>query len=595
MSLVSIAGLGPATILVVACVTTAMAPVALLLATSALVSRAHSSFGDGLSSADERATLVLLGAVGVILLVERLAGVVFGAFRTVIARRIDGALLGEAVEALGAAPSVAIHEDPAVQDQLSQLRGGFLGTPGEAAVATWAVVVRYLQALSCLAVIAVLSPIAAVYGLVVVLVTRRRWHVAFATMTITAMLNEQTLRRSQYFADLALRPEAAKEVRLFGILDWLVGRHRALWDEAVEPTFAVRRQMRRQANWELALLLSSAILTIGLAARAAARGDIGVGLFSAVVQAQVFAGLLIGPTPDDYVAGVATAGRGARQALGLATAGAADDGARMAPGSPANAIRFEGVTFSYPGSGTPVLRDVDLTIRPGESLAIVGANGAGKSTLVKLLCGLYAPSAGRVTVDGHDLASLDRRDWSGRLAVAFQDFNRYEMSVADNVALAGGTAAEDDDALGRAIARAKMSDAVGAMPHGASTLLTRQHGDGTDLSGGQWQRMALARFFHALDRGARLAVLDEPTSSLDVRAEVELLDEVMAATTDAATVFVSHRFSTVKRADRIVVLEAGSVAEEGDHGSLMRQDGIYARMFRAQSERFTGQPTPSAP
>jgi ABC-type multidrug transport system fused ATPase/permease subunit len=243
---------------------------------------------------------------------------------------------------------------------------------------------------------------------------------------------------------------------------------------------------------------------------------------------------------------------------------------------PGREIRFRGVGFAYPGGGE-VLKDFDLTIPAGSALAIVGQNGAGKTTLAKLLCRLYDPQAGTIEIDGVDLRELDVRSWRAGLAAVFQDFIRFEMTLRDNVAPAGAPDDEVRDAL---------RDAGAEGLARLDTVLARGYADGTDLSGGQWQRVALARALCAVRLGAGLVLLDEPTAQLDVRGEAEIFDRILAATRHCTTILISHRFSTVRHADRICVLEKGRVVELGTHDELMAIGGRYRTMFDLQAQRF---------
>jgi ABC-type multidrug transport system fused ATPase/permease subunit len=250
---------------------------------------------------------------------------------------------------------------------------------------------------------------------------------------------------------------------------------------------------------------------------------------------------------------------------------------RGAEGLPAREVRFRGVTFAYPGGERAVLDGFDLAIPAGSSLAIVGVNGAGKTTLAKLLCRLYDPQGGAIEVDGVDLRDLDVEAWRARVTAVFQDFIRFELPLRDNVAPAG---APDE------VVQAALRDAGAAGLATLDTPLARGYPGGTELSGGQWQRIALARALCAVRRGAGLVLLDEPTAQLDVRGEAEIFDRLLAATRHATTILISHRFSTVRHADRICVLEHGRVVELGTHDELMARGGRYRTMFELQARRF---------
>ena len=249
-------------------------------------------------------------------------------------------------------------------------------------------------------------------------------------------------------------------------------------------------------------------------------------------------------------------------------------------GMPRREIRFRGVGFSYSAAASPVLDGLDLAIPAGSSMAVVGLNGAGKTTLVKLLCRLYDPTGGRIEVDGVDMRELPVDSWHGRLSAIFQDYVRYDLSLRENVAPLGGS----DEDIGAALAQAGIGHVTDL-----GTVLAAGYPGGVDLSGGQWQRVALARVLHGVRRGASVVILDEPTAQLDVRGETEVFEQLLAATRGCTTIIISHRFPTVRRADRICVLEHGRVAELGTHDELMAAGGRYQAMFELQASRFGGE------
>jgi ATP-binding cassette subfamily B protein len=241
-------------------------------------------------------------------------------------------------------------------------------------------------------------------------------------------------------------------------------------------------------------------------------------------------------------------------------------------------IEAQGVTFSYPGSERIALRGVSLRIEPGEVVALVGANGSGKTTLAKLLAGLYLPSEGRICWDGRDTRDMDRRELLAHTAVVFQDFIQYALSAGDNIALGRHERARDTAAIVQAAERAGADNDIAGLPEGYQTLLGPAFIDGTDLSAGQWQRVALARTFF---RDAPLVILDEPTAALDAKAEHELFARIGELFADRSVLLISHR-----SADRIYVLDAGGLAESGTHEELMAAGGTYAELFSLQASPY---------
>ncbi len=261
-----------------------------------------------------------------------------------------------------------------------------------------------------------------------------------------------------------------------------------------------------------------------------------------------------------------------------------------APEALSEGIRFVNVDFAYPGTETPVLAGVNLTIPAGSTVAIVGENGAGKSTLIKLLCRFYEPTTGVIEVDGTDLRRIPIDQWRARIAAGFQDFARYEFAAQHTVGIGSRRDIDDPDAVLAALDRARAEDVLRRLPHGLETLVGKTYDTGTDLSGGQWQKLALGR---AMMRPTPLLLLlDEPTSALDAQAEHNLFEQYalgarrVAQTTGAITVLVSHRFSTVRMADSILVVGDGRIVEAGTHNKLMALDGLYADLYGLQARQY---------
>ena len=394
--------------------------------------------------------------------------------------------------------------------------------------------------------------------------------------------NTDEVRAAQRDADYAYRlavdPAPAKELRLFGLAPWTIERFAARRTRLHALQYEATRLRERPVLWSLLLVLGANVFLFWSLAGAAAGGSLSLGQVVVFAQSAVGVSLIaFGGLNWALDGAAAPVGAVLRLSAAMARGGALSPGHLPAERMPAREVRFRDLTFGYPG-GAPVLQGFDLTIPAGSSLAIVGQNGAGKTTLAKLLCRLYDPQAGAIEIDGIDLRELSLEAWRGRVTALFQDFTRFELPLRDNVAPAGAP----DDVVRAALAAAGATDLAGL-----DTVLARGYAGGTDLSGGQWQRVALARALCAVQLGAGIVLLDEPTAQLDVRGEAEIFDRILTATRHCTTILVSHRFSTVRHADRICVLEKGRVIELGTHDELMAKGGRYRTMFDLQAQRFT--------
>ncbi|PYQ66985.1 MAG: ABC transporter ATP-binding protein [Acidobacteria bacterium] len=400
--------------------------------------------------------------------------------------------------------------------------------------------------------------------------------------------NTETVRAAQRDAEYAYRlavdPPAAKELRLFGLAGWVLDRFVRRRTQLHKLQYEATRLREKPLLWSLLLVIGANVLVFWSLAGAASAGEIALGALVIYAQSAVGASMIafggLNWALDGSSAPVAAV---LRLESPMAAGGALPSGTHEAAGKPAREIRFRDVTFAYPSGGSaPVLQGFDLTIPAGSSLAIVGQNGAGKTTLAKLLCRLYDPQAGAIEIDGTDLRDFALESWRERVTAVFQDFIRFELPLRDNVAPKKVSQAAPDDAV-----RAALEEAGAAHLASLDTVLARGYEGGTDLSGGQWQRVALARALCAVRLGAGVVLLDEPTAQLDVRGEAEIFDRILAATRQCTTILISHRFSTVRHADRICVLEHGKVIELGTHDELMTLGGRYRTMFDLQAQRFT--------
>jgi len=394
--------------------------------------------------------------------------------------------------------------------------------------------------------------------------------------------NTDEVRNAQRHADYAYRlavdPPAAKELRLFGLAGWTVDRFVERRRRLFELQYRATRLRERPVVWCLLLVVAANLVVFLSLAADAHGGHLSLARLVVFAQAAVGAGLIafggLNWALDGAAAPVAAV---LRLEAAMGAVGGLRDGSRPAAGLPAQEIRFRDLRFAYPHVEHAVLDGLDLRIPAGSSLAIVGRNGAGKTTVAKLLCRLYDPTGGAIEIDGVDLRELDVEAWRRQVTAVFQDFVRFERSLRDNVAPAGAP----DDVILAALADAG-ADGLAEL----DTPLARGYPGGTDLSGGQWQRVALARALCAVRLGARLVLLDEPTAQLDVRGEAAVFERVLAATHGVTTILISHRFSTVRLADRICVLEQGRVVELGTHDELMARRGRYRTMFDLQAQRF---------
>ncbi len=545
----------------------------------------------GVDSSDGRRVIGTLIAIGGVLAAQEVVASAREIAKWDLYRRYEEYLLARVMRATLAAPRLEVFEDSALAAQADRAVRIARLEPGDLVdglSTKWAV---QAQGLAATVLVAAVWPVAAIVLAVVWLVVGRRMQADVQRADPwdgSAWAN--ALRRAQYVKQLGLRSEWAKEVRVFGLVEWLADRFGRQWALAMDGLRKARSIDPRTMAALLAVVAVTNGVVLGLATASVLEGTLGRGPLTILMQGLLGMAFLADQEGDLLIAYGASR---IPDVLELEQAVAAQlpvpSGTRSARGRPVREIRCDKVRFTYPGRDTAVFDGLDLRIEAGRSLAIVGLNGAGKTTLIKLLAGLDVPQQGRITIDGIDLADLDLASWRRAVAVIFQDFVRYELPARDNIgfgAVETLRAADVEERLAIAARRAGADTVLAGLPHGLNTPLSRRFPGGVDLSGGQWQRIALARAMTAVEAGARLLILDEPTAHLDVRAEADLYDRFLDLTRGLTTIVISHRFSTVRRADRIVVLDAGRIGEDGRHDDLVAADGQYARLFRKQAMRY---------
>ncbi|HEY5318364.1 MAG TPA: ABC transporter ATP-binding protein [Solirubrobacteraceae bacterium] len=509
---------------------------------------------------------------------------------TSVKARLTERMQQRLMRAVSAPVGISHLEDAATLDRLELAQGTLASwIPADAPVTLAAVLGARLGGVVACVVVGTFRWWLGLGLFVMWLAVRRPLRRIIIGQVIAYRMQAEVMRRAYAFHQTAWRPESAKEMRVFGLGDWMVDGYRRHAREGIETSWRALRKVNPIMAGLGAVVLAAYALALTVIAHAGLHREVTLRTLATVLPllpATMTAGTItyqdIGlewmlsglPDIDELESDLA----GHRRAL---------PGGRPPQARPTKEVRFRSVRFAYPGSEDEVLRGLDMAIPAGRSTAIVGLNGAGKTTLVKLLTRLHDPTGGEILADDTPLAELDAQAWQQRVAVVFQDFSRYPVSARDNVAFGAPAHAADLEGIERAAARAGASALVAGLPERWETVLSRQYEKGTDLSGGQWQRIALARALFAVEHGARILVLDEPTAWIDVRGEAEFFDRFLEITRGTTTILISHRFSTVRRAEHICVLADGVLAQEGTHDQLLRDGGRYREMFTLQAQRFT--------
>jgi len=528
--------------------------------------------------------LLLLGLAAGAGLLSTLIGVVSGLVSEAHAHRVTDRVL-ESIHRKSVAMDLRYYEDPAYHDSLHRAQRDAPYRP----TAVLNNVLRVAQ--TGLTVVGIAGLLATIHWLLAVLmfiavlpalwVRVRHANRLYQWEKRTAHLNRQV----GYLSYLLLYPPPAKEVRLFGLGPVLAGRYRDLRDRLRRETIALSRT---RTTGDAIAQSFAALMVFGAFAYIAWRayeGQLSIGdlvmYFGAVQRGQSSAQGLFAALASLYEDNLFLSTL--EEFMEVEPEVVAPPDPKPVPDPIRQGIVFEGVSFRYPGSSRPLLEKVDLVIRPGEVVALVGSNGAGKTTLVKLLCRLYDPYEGRITIDGTDIRDMDPVELRREISVVFQDFVHFFLPARDNIWFGDVTRPRDDAGVIEAATTAGADPFLRELRDGYETILGPLFTDGEELSIGEWQKVAIARaFFHS----AQLLVVDEPTSALDAIAEAQLFDNLRDLVKGRSTVLISHRFSTVRMADRIYVVDEGQILESGSHEELMLQGGKYASLFRMQAAPY---------
>jgi len=481
------------------------------------------------------------------------------------------------------------YEDAASYDLLRRAQNDSINRPVLMIATAFGLFQTMLTFVTMVAVLVAVSPILALLALVspipaFIVDTRYGWR-----GYNIARWGSRLLRRMTYLVSLVTTDTFAKEVKLFGLGHYFIDRYRLIakvfYD--TQRSQLVRRYMTGFALGNVSTIVAS--FTYLYIAVQAIAGHLTIGALVAYAQAatqvqnsiQSILGGFTGMYEHNLYLNNLTELMNRQPVMTVKKAPAA------VPQPLRGEITFENVSFAYPGSESQALSDLSFTITPGETLAVVGRNGAGKTTLFKLICRLYDPTEGRILIDRIDIRDFEPDELRAHIGAMFQDYVDYQATAAENIGLGSVQELTDRDAVISASKQAGSDELISGLPAGYDTALGKWFDAGVNLSGGEWQKVALARAF--MRENARILLLDEPTSALDAQAEYDLFERLRSLTHGRTAVYISHRFSTVRRADRIVFLEHGRLVEEGTHQELMRQNGRYARLFRMQAAAYTGE------
>ncbi len=517
--------------------------------------------------------------VAAIAAAQRALGLCQSLLRAQLGQRVNVMILEKAVTL-----SLSHFEDSEFYDKLTRARREASSRPLSLVMRTFGLVQNGISLVSYGVLLVQFSP----WAVAVLLLAGLPAFVAEAKFSGDAFRlfrwRSPETRMQLYLETVLAREDHAREVKLYGLGERLLQRYRAIFDRLYRED---RKLTIRRDSWGFGLGLIGTLALYGAygwIALEAVAGSITIGLMTMYLmlfrqgQSAVSASLsAIGGMYEDnlYLSTLYEyLETPVREQRGGATAGP----------DPHDGVRFENVGFTYPGADRPAIEQVTLHLKPGTSLALVGENGSGKTTLIKLLTRLYDPTQGRVLLDGLDLREWDEGVLRARIGVIFQDFARYQMLVGENIGAGDEPSFEDAARWREAAVKGRADEFIDTLPAGYQTQLGKWFKDGRELSGGQWQKIALSRAFMRMK--ADILVLDEPTAAMDAQAEAEVFEHFRSLARDRIAILISHRFSTVRMADQIAVIDDGRIAELGSHDELMALDRVYARLFALQARGY---------
>lgn len=541
---------------------------------------------------------LVLGSVNMIVFIAVLQLVVFAASALLnTLRNISQQLLQNSVSMRiqlmvmekAASLDLQFYEDPASYDLLRRAQNDSINRPVLMIATVFGLFQTILTFITMIGALVVISPLLAGLALVspipaFIADTRYGWR-----GYNIARWGSRLLRRMNYMVTLVTTDSFAKEVKLFGLGGYFIERYRlianAFYDS--QRSQVVRRYMTGFALGNISTIITT--ITYVYVALLAIVGRLTIGHLSFYTQAA----MSVQSSIQSILSGFSGMYEHNLYLNNLFELMAKEPSMPVAanptpvPEVLRGEIRFDHVTFAYPGAEKSALTDLTFTIKAGETLAVVGRNGAGKTTLFKLICRLYDPNEGRILIDGIDIRDFEPDVLRRQIGAMFQDYVDYQATAAENIGLGNVPQIADREAVVSASKQAGSDDLIAQLPAGYDTALGKWFDAGVNLSGGEWQKVALARSF--MREEAKILLLDEPTSALDAQAEYDLFERLRTLTHGRTAVYISHRFSTVRRADRIVFLEQGQLVEEGTHVELMALGGRYARLFRMQASAYTGE------